>query len=103
MPNGKIRYLIAVAVLATGIALNAMWGWSNSRASDDDVDAVRTQTADTAARLEKHEREANEKFTKILVNQGSIGTSIDFLVSKQDPRRQPIAPAIEASSLAEEE
>ena len=103
MNNGKLRYVAGVAVLATGIGLNAIWGWSNSRASDDDLNAVRVETAEIAARLAKHEREANQKFTKILVNQGSIGTSIDFLVSKQDPRRQPIAPAIEASSLAEED
>ena len=103
MPNGKLRYLIAVAVLATGIALNAIWGWSNSRASDDDVEEILAATQSNSTRLEKHEREASATFTKLLVNQSSIATSIDFLVSKQDPRRQPIAPAIEASSLAEEE
>ena len=98
MGNGKLRYLVAVAVLATGIVLNAIWGWSNSRASDEELDAVRTETEDTAARLANHEREANAKFTEILVNQSSIATSIDFLVKKQDPQRQPIAPAMEASN-----
>ena len=102
MPNGRLRYLIAVAVLATGIALNAIWGWSNSRASDDDVEEVSAATKYTAARLEKHEREASATFTKILVNQSAIATSIDFLVAKEDPRRMPIAPTIEAPVMEAE-
>ena len=102
MPNGKIRYLIAVAVLATGIALNAIWGWSNSRASDDDVNAVLAATQSNATRLEKHEREASATFTKLLVNQSAIATSIDFLVKQQDPHREPIAPAIEAPVMEAE-
>ena len=102
MPNGKLRYLIGIAVPITLAVLIALWDWSTSRASDDEVDVVLAATQANATRLEKHEREANAISTKVLVNQAILATSIDFLVSKQDPRRKPIAPTIEAPTLVPE-
>ena len=92
MMNGKVRYLVGVGTATTLIAIVALLNWGTSRASDDDVET-------NSARIEQHEREANEKFTMILINQSSIATSIDFLVAAQDPHRKPIAPTIEATTV----
>ncbi len=89
--NNNKRYQQGVAIIATGIILGFTWEFATSRASDEDVKA-------NAERIESHEKEANATITQLLINQGKIATSIDFLVKQQDPHREPIAPEIEEAT-----